>query len=120
MGGADSGGLTDAGAAYIFVKSGTEWHQQATLTASDQTQGAYFGYTAALFDGYALVGAYLADPGGITDAGAAYVFVKSGTEWHQQATLTASDQTQGAYFGYSVALFDDTALVGAYQAAPGG
>ena len=49
-----------------------------------------------------------------TDQGSAYVFTRSGTTWTQQAKLTASDGAADDYFGYSVALSGDTALVGAY------
>ena len=45
--------------------------------------------------------------------GSAYVFVRSGTSWSQQAELTASDGAAFDNFGYSVALSGDTALVGA-------
>ncbi len=47
-------------------------------------------------------------------AGAAYVFVRSGSTWTQQAKLTASDAAAGDQFGYSVSVSGDTAVVGAY------
>merc|ERR1711967_164505 len=72
------------------------WTERATLTASDGSDGNAFGFSAALYEDHALVGARNAPSGGVNNAGAAYVFVKSGTEWHQQATLTASDQTEQA------------------------
>ena len=49
-----------------------------------------------------------------TDAGAAYIFVRSGGVWYQQAKLTASDAAETDYFGISVAISVDTVLVGAY------
>src|SRR5579875_1431228 len=117
---ADLPGKTDAGAAYVFGRSGTTWSQQAKLTASDAATGNNFGITVALSaDGTtALVGAYGADLPGQTNAGAAYVFGRSGTTWSQQAKLTASDAAAGDFFGGSVALSADgtTALVGAYHA----
>jgi hypothetical protein len=103
------------GAAYVFVRSGTSWTQQAELTASDGVQYDNFGLSVGLAaDGStALVGANYKN----TDAGAAYVFVRSGTSWTQQAELTASDAVQGDQFGYSVALAGDgsMALVGAWS-----
>ncbi|MEO8663576.1 MAG: FG-GAP repeat protein, partial [Bryobacteraceae bacterium] len=48
---------------------------------------------------------------------AAYVYVRSGTAWTEQAKLSASDGAPGDHSGYSVALSGDTALVGAYSAA---
>merc|ERR1711998_313197 len=96
------------------------WTERDTLTASDGTDTNRFGISVAVFKDTALVGAYEANPGGLTNAGAAYIFVKSGTEWHQQATLTASDAAPSDLFGNSAALYDDTALVGASFADPGG
>jgi hypothetical protein len=101
---------SSTGAAYVFVRSGTTWTQQAELTASDVAQNSYFGSSVALAgDGStALVGADAAN----SDTGGAYVFVRSGIVWTQQQKLTG----QGGLFGSSVALTGDgsTALVGAY------
>ena len=111
--------ITRAGSAYVFVRSGPTWSQQAKLTASDP--GAYdrFGYAVALDGDTALVGAHQDNDSG-ADSGSAYVFVRSGTTWSQQAKLTASDAATGDFFGHAVALSGDTALIGAYRADSGG
>ena len=101
-----------SGAAYVFLRSGTSWSQQAELTASDGAPGDQFSAVALSGDGStALVGA----PFKNSSTGAAYVFVRSGTTWSQQAELTASDAAAGDLFGYSVGLTGDgsTALAGA-------
>src|SRR5579875_2803620 len=118
---ANPSGLVAAGAAYVFVRSGTTWSQQQKLTASDAAANDNFGTSVALSaDGNtALVGAYKADlPSSLTDAGAAYVFVRSGMAWSQQQKLIASDGALFDNFGTSVALSADgnTALIGAYNA----
>jgi FG-GAP repeat len=77
---------SDTGAAYVFVRSGTAWSQQAKLTASDATSGGQFGFSVALDGSTAVVGA----PGKNSKTGAAYVFARSGTAWSQQAKLTAT------------------------------
>jgi hypothetical protein len=100
--------------AYIFVRSGTNWNQQARLIASDGAGNDYFGYSVAISGDYAIVGAYQKTIGSNGSQGAAYVFVRSGTNWNQQARLTASDGTAGNWFGYSVAISGDYAVVGAY------
>jgi FG-GAP repeat len=97
------------GAAYVYVRSGTDWKLQARLTASDGATGDWFGWSVALSGDTALVGAY----GGDENQGAAYVFVRSGTDWNQQAKLTATDGVANHDFGWSVALEGDAALVGA-------
>ncbi len=104
----------DSGSAYVFTRSGTDWSQQAKLTAADGAAGDLFGVRVALVGDTALIGARLDDDdvNGI-DAGSAYVFTRSGDGWSQQARLTAADGGAGDWFGYTVALADDTALIGA-------
>ncbi len=97
------------GAAYVFSRTGTAWAQQARLSASDGSAGYGFGTSVALSGGTALVGS----PGwGGNEQGAAYVFALAGTTWSQEAELMASDHTGLDHFGASVALCDDTALIG--------
>lgn len=101
------------GSAYVFVRSGTVWSQQAKLTAGDGASGDGFGNSVALSGDIALIGAWLDDTAAGQDAGSAYVFVRSGTVWNQQAKVTAGDGATNDFFGKSVALSGDTALVGA-------
>ncbi|MBU1695136.1 MAG: hypothetical protein KKC51_14395, partial [Verrucomicrobia bacterium] len=123
---ADPGGLASAGAAYLFERNagGTNaWGQVAKLTASDKAAGDVFGYSVSVAGDVALVGARYADPGGVWNAGAAYMFERNagGTNaWGQVAKLTASDKAVSDYFGTSVSMDGDVALVGAYNASPGG
>ena len=93
----------------MFVRSGTTWSEQAKLRASDLASWDRFGISVALSGDTALVGAYTDDDGG-TDSGSAYVFVRSGTTWSEQAKLTASDAAAQDHFGNSVELSGDTAL----------
>ncbi len=117
-----SGGntLSQAGSAYVFVRSGSSWSQQAKLVASDRGAGDYFGYSVSISGDYALVGACLEDQdasGGnaLSSAGSAYVFMRSGSSWSQQAKLVAADRGAGDYFGYSVSISGDYVIVGAVQ-----
>lgn len=102
----------------LFTRSGTTWTQETTLSASDAS-GEFdnFGHSVALSaDGRtALIG----DPTQDEEAGAAYLFTGSGSEWTQQAELTGSDEVPRWNFGASVALGAEghIALVGA--PAPG-
>jgi len=109
----DHVGGTDAGSAYVFVRTGGVWTQQAKLTASDAAGGDWFGYSVAVSDDTTVVGSYGDSNAGGADAGSAYVFVRSGTVWTQQAKLTASDAATSDRFGSSVAVSGDTAVVGA-------
>ncbi|MCY7359371.1 MAG: FG-GAP repeat protein, partial [Rudanella sp.] len=109
------GANTTQGSAYVFVRSGSSWTQQDKLTASDGAWGDFFGESVAISGNYALVGASRDDVGAGADRGSAYVFVRSGSSWTQQAKLTASDGVSGDRLGISVALSGDHALVGAYE-----
>ena len=114
---------SDAGAAYVFVRNGTTWSQQAYLKASNTDAGDEFGYSVAVSGDTVVVGAPGEDSAATgvdgdqdnnaSSAGAAYIFVRSGATWSQQAYLKASNT--GAYdnFGYSVAVSGDTVVVGA-------
>lgn len=102
------------GAAYVFVQSATTWGQEAELTSSGGATGDNFGRSVAVSGGVVVVGS----PGpkftpSSTYAGAAYVFVQSGTSWSQQVELTASDGAARDNFGISVAVDGSTVLVGA-------
>ncbi len=97
------------GEAYIFVRHGRQWTEQARLSSRDGAPGDWFGRAVALYGDSALVGAWYAHD----HAGAAYVFTRTAGRWSQQAMLTADKGEPEDYFGTSVALHADMALVGA-------
>jgi hypothetical protein len=131
--------LDAAGAVFVYVRSGTTWVQQAFLQASNVSVTppgsisiAGFGWSVSLSsDGNTLaVGANreTSDATGIngnqtntnaSGAGAAYIFVRAGTNWSQQAYIKASNTGVSDFFGTSVSLSSDgnTLAVGAYQEA---
>ena len=110
----DIGANTDQGSAYIFTRSGITWTQQAKITATDGASDDNFGLTADISGETVLIGAYHADISGRVDQGAAYVFVRNGTTWTQQAKLIANDGITDATLGTGVALEGNSAVVGAH------
>ena len=114
----DAGG-TNAGAAYVFTRSGTTWTEQQKIVASDAEATDYFGYSVSISGDTAVVGARLEDTGG-SQAGAAYIFTRDGTTWTEQQKIQASDIQAGDNFGYSVAISGDTVVVSAYAEDTGG
>ena len=120
----DPSGITNAGAAYIYLRTGTTWSQEAKLTASDKAASDYFGSSVSISsDGSrVVVGAYASDPGGTSDAGAVYIYLRTGTTWTQEAKITASDKLASDYFGISVSITSDGSrvVVGADSSSPGG
>lgn len=106
-------GRQAAGSAYVFVRSGGAWTQQAKLTASDGALFDAFGGSVDIDGETIVVGALRHGTPGGSGAGAAYVFVRSASGWTQQAELTASDGEGFDAFGSAVALNGDTVVVGA-------
>jgi hypothetical protein len=102
------------GSAYVFARNGTTWSEQAHLTASDGVADDYFGHSVAVWGNRALVGAPDDTVHGNADQGSVYVFTRSGTTWSEQAHLIGSQSADSSMFGWSVALWDDTALAGTY------
>lgn len=107
-----------AGAAYVFVRSGTSWSQQAYLKGSN----TFFGYALSMSGETLAIGAYGEDSGtgsqsdnSAGNAGACYIFVRSGTTWSQQAYLKASNIGANDYFAADVSLSGDTLLIGASE-----
>ncbi len=99
--------------------------QEAYLKASNTEANDRFGTTVAVDGDTVVVGAYYEDSNdtGTTgagadnsgwDSGAAYVFVRSGGVWTQEAYLKASNTDAGDGFGDAVAVAGDTVVVGAF------
>jgi len=124
----DQASNTSSGAAYVFVRNGTTWTQQVFMKASNPGKEDWFGVRIAISgDGNTVaVGAQNEDSAakGINgkqdddsaaEAGAVYVFTRTGTTWVQHAYVKASNTTAGDEFGSSIALTRDgkTMLIGA-------
>jgi hypothetical protein len=121
-----NGGFPGMGAAYVFVRSGETWSQQAYLKASNPGQVS-FGWSVAISSNTIVVGAtgessaatgvngnqIVSPTNAATASGAAYVFVRSGSTWSQQAYLKASNTGNNDHFGQSVAVDADTIIIGA-------
>ncbi len=128
---------TDSGAAYVFVRSGGGWAQQAYLKPAligISQVGDGFGSSVAISGNTMVIGApgedssstgvnstpndFGSTTGGAfyADSGAAYVFVRTAGVWTQQAYLkpaTVGTTQAGDGFGFSVAISGDTIVVGA-------
>jgi len=105
------------GAVYVFVRSGSNWSQQAKLVASDAELYDLFGtYVSISHDGNTIiVGAMNTDTLG-TNSGSVYIFTRLGTTWREQQKITASDGHVESRFGASCFISGDgnTIISGAY------
>ncbi len=100
---ANDGG--NQGVAYVFVRGQAGWSQQGKLSASNGI-AAFFGESVAISaDGNTVaIGARLTDYSTYTDNGAVYVYVRSGTQWSEQAIITPDVPVLYGNFGADVAL----------------
>ena len=135
--------IPEAGAVYVFTRTGTTWSQQAYIKASNTgnagagdalPEGDQFGYSIALSaDGNTLaVGAIGEDSNAtgvdgnqadnsMNQSGAEYVFTRTGTTWSQQAYIKSTMTRANVLFGYSSGLSADgnTLAVAEYDADRG-
>lgn len=106
-----------AGAVYVFTRANGAWSQQAYVKASNAYTNAYFGWSVSLSaDGNLLAAGSTGEAsnatgvnGNATDrsasnAGAAYVFSRSGSTWSQQSYVKASNTGAEDNFGAAVRL----------------
>jgi FG-GAP repeat/Fibronectin type III domain/Bacterial Ig domain len=99
------------GAAYVFVREGTAWSEQARLTPYDAEPQDRFGVGLAVAGDFAMIGARDDDRG--LNAGAAYLFERSGTTWAQAAKVLSWDGRPLDGFGGSLAMSAGIAVIGA-------
>ncbi len=109
-------GQSNQGAVYVFTREGGSWREQQKLLASDGARSDQFGNAVALNGETALISAREDDVGGVEDRGSVYLFVREAGSWREQQKLTASDGAEDDNFGYAVAMDNETALIGTYEA----
>ncbi len=92
-----------------------QWNatEEAQLASPATSPSAHFGWNVSISGHTAVLGAKNDRVGGNFGQGSAFVFVRSGTTWKEQATLTAGDGMTGDWFGTSVAIDGDSIAVGA-------
>ena len=99
------------------------WAGPTAQAYFSRTNGGEFGYAVAISASRMVVGEWAEEsnargvnqPGTNTmwASGAAYVYRREGTNWMLEAYLKASNTDGGDSFGSSVAIFEDTVVVGA-------
>jgi hypothetical protein len=107
---------SNSGSAYVFQYSDANgWVQVAKLTASDGAASDRFGQSVSVSGSTAVIGSHMDDDKG-SYSGSAYVFQYSDANgWVQSAKLTASDGAELDFFGWSVSVSGNTAVIGSTQ-----
>ena len=119
----------NAGAVYVYTRSGVNWAQEAYIKAANNDANDYFGYSVALEDDTLVVGSEreastqstitngtTASADDTGSAGAAYVYKRDGTNWAQEAYIKPANTSSGnvSRFGSEVAISGNVIVVGAY------
>jgi hypothetical protein len=112
-------GTSSSGAAYIFERNTSTgvWSQTSLLRADNLGAGDQFGISVAIDGNYAIVGASSEDgaANGTSSSGAAYIFERNTSTgvWSQTSLLRASNLDGGDFFGETVSISGNYAIVGA-------
>lgn len=99
----------DTGSVYVFDFDGQNWIQTAKIFPSDVTGNNEFGRAVSLENNRALIGASESN-----NSGSAYVFDFDGNNWLETAKLVPEEGGVNEYFGWSVSLSTNRALIGSY------
>ncbi|MDZ7790653.1 MAG: hypothetical protein U5L08_09210 [Xanthomonadales bacterium] len=105
-------GARGSNSTYVFDFDSVAWNETGRLQPEEDIENNGFGYPLALTGNRALVGAAFDSENG-TNSGSAYVFEFNGTDWHQMDKLQPGDGDEAEFFGVSISLSDDLALIGA-------
>lgn len=112
-------GATQNGAVFVYTRSGSTWTEQLKFSSDSVSTNQFFGKDV-VFDSdtnTAVVGAWYETDNSLAQAGAAYIFTRSGSTWTQQVRLpnyTRPSDEAGSYFGWSLGLSGKRVVVGAY------
>jgi hypothetical protein len=109
----DINSAANQGSVHVFWRSGSSWSQPAVLIAGDGAANDEFGSSVAISEETIVVGAPWDDVGTSGNQGSAYIFWGSRASWSQKQKLTAGDGSAWDLFGCSVAISNDTLVVGA-------
>lgn len=101
-----------AGAIYLFKHDGGNWVNHQKIYPENPSEGDQFGSDVDISDTFLIVGTPIAKRNGISN-GSVYIFTKEADNWVPQTELYIEDGPSYAYFGTSVAISDNLAIVGA-------
>ena len=113
--GAPEDGPVNIGSASIYEYNGTNWVLMQKITDASPQFNAFFGVSVSISGNYAIVGAYGDDVGPGPTTGSASVYEYNGTNWVLMQQIVDATGGPDDWFGVSVSISDDRAIVGAYK-----
>jgi hypothetical protein len=105
-------GVSDAGAAYVFRRTGGAWTEEEQLRAQPPVFNGFFGTAVAVSGDTVAVGSPWQSVDGDLQRGAVQVFAHDGQVWAEQATLTEPNGTSFDHMGEALSLDGDSLAVG--------
>ncbi|KAJ5072535.1 hypothetical protein M0811_01550 [Anaeramoeba ignava] len=106
----DSG--TSSGSAYVYQNTDYGWVFFCEILPNDSQIGGHFGYSVDVSGDQIIVGSYGTNESGL-NSGSAYIFQQQEIMWIQKAKFVPADLNSGDYFGFSVGISNEYAIVGA-------
>ena len=106
-------GAIQKDAAYVFRFDGTSWVEEQKLTGSEGSSGDNFGWAVSVSGDSAVVGARWDDCAAGDNCGSVYVYRFNGTSWDEEQKLNPLNERASDWFGRTVSVDGDTAVVGA-------
>jgi hypothetical protein len=112
--------MVESGSAIVFEESGGVWYPMQKLVANDRSPQDRFGFSVSISNNYAIVGAEYEDHDTLSgnyieSSGSAYVFGFSNGNWNEMQKLVSPDRGEGDFFGSSVGIYGQNAIVGCYN-----
>ena len=113
--GDDVGANGSQGSASIYQYNGSNWVLMQKITDASGAANDFFGFRVSISGSYAIVGAYGDDVNFNTDQGSASIYQYNGSSWVLMQKITDATGAAGDFFGYSVSISGNYAIVGAYS-----
>lgn len=96
-----------------FLYSNADKNPATLINPSFLASDDFFGYRVAMDGDYAIIGAFGKSVAGNADAGTAYIYFRNNGVWELQETITPNDSEADHFFGVSVSISGDYAVIGA-------
>lgn len=110
----DVGGNNSQGSASIYQYSGSNWTLMQKLTDANGAAGDLFGTSVSISGANLIIGAIYSDASGAFNAGAASIYEFARGVWGLRQKLIDPASTPNTFFGCSVSISGNYALIGAY------
>jgi hypothetical protein len=116
----DPGAGPTASGAYVFERFGSSWLPTAKLLSPQAQAADVYGESVVISGDTLVVGASRLNVRGKSQAGAAFVYRRSGTGWSLPAQLNSNEPGASEFFGFGLAIRGDRLLIGGFNRAVGG